>query len=479
MKSDDKMAMRKANENSFKKLKRYVTVEPVLFAIAIPYCLLAICLQNLTLEKACRVNLGFPDLVCDHMMDKALNNIHCGDVSDRQDALMFAQYNSTASLATYENDTVKSSTKFDNTNHDFEMEVCRAERESQKLGSSINAYIAPFDSTIGIVLVLFAGSWSDRSGRRKPCILIPQLGEFLGQFAALIAAIFMKQLPVEFNTILGAFFPAIGGGWTLMSIGLFSYLTEVTEEKDRVFRFGIMYQIYPIISICTLPFSGILYQKLGYIKLISICMLINVIGVLYIVFVVKEATPRTKDDKEMVVMLPSETKPLEHIATVEPSTTNSNGNICSNVINDCITVIVRKRSGNGRKIVHLILIIVGLSQALDFEYVNEYYFVRTKLNWEALEEAPYAAYGSATFFIGTTFMIAVMSKIFKISDTMLALISSSFSAVSKFVCITVTTTFMLYVAKTLDMFGGIRSLVVRSIISTVVDNKEIGQFISI
>lgn len=83
---------------------------------------------------------------------------------------------------------------------------------------------------------------------------------------ALISAIFMKQLPVEFNTIFGALFPAIGGGWTLMSIGLFSYLTEITEEKDRVFRFGIMYQIYPIISIFTLPFSGILYQKLGYIS---------------------------------------------------------------------------------------------------------------------------------------------------------------------------------------------------------------------
>jgi len=37
------------------------------------------------------------------------------------------------------------------------------------------------DSTIGIVLVLFAGNWSDRTGRRKPCILIPHLGETLGQ----------------------------------------------------------------------------------------------------------------------------------------------------------------------------------------------------------------------------------------------------------------------------------------------------------
>lgn len=83
---------------------------------------------------------------------------------------------------------------------------------------------------------------------------------------ALIAAIFMKQLPVEFNAILGVLLPAICGSWELMSIGLFSYLAEVTEEKDRVFRFGILFQIYPILSICTLPFSGILYQKLGYIS---------------------------------------------------------------------------------------------------------------------------------------------------------------------------------------------------------------------
>lgn len=52
MKNDGKVATKKrGGENSIRKLKSYITVEPVLFAIAIPYCLLAICLQNLTLEK--------------------------------------------------------------------------------------------------------------------------------------------------------------------------------------------------------------------------------------------------------------------------------------------------------------------------------------------------------------------------------------------------------------------------------------------
>lgn len=34
------------------------------------------------------------------------------------------------------------------------------------------------------------------------------------------------------------------------------------------------------------------------------------------------------------------------------------------------------------------------------ETINGYYFVRTKLNWEALEEAPYAAFNCLTTFIG-------------------------------------------------------------------------------
>lgn len=40
------------------------------------------------------------------------------------------------------------------------------------------------DSVFGILMILFAGGWSDRKGRRKPCMLLPLLGEL----AALIGA---------------------------------------------------------------------------------------------------------------------------------------------------------------------------------------------------------------------------------------------------------------------------------------------------
>lgn len=33
------------------------------------------------------------------------------------------------------------------------------------------------DSVFGILMILFAGGWSDKRGKRKPCMLIPMIGE--------------------------------------------------------------------------------------------------------------------------------------------------------------------------------------------------------------------------------------------------------------------------------------------------------------
>lgn len=87
----------------------------------------------------------------------------------------------------------------------------------------------------------------------------------------LIAAVFFKQLPLEFSAILGKLLPAITGGANLMLMGVYSYLSETTAEEDRTLRFGIFAQIVPLIPIASIPWSGILFQKLGYI-----CEYINI-----------------------------------------------------------------------------------------------------------------------------------------------------------------------------------------------------------
>lgn len=128
------------------------------------------------------------------MIDKSINNINCPTYraklleaneihlfSDRSQVLNDTHYqNGTiifdeTIISEYTNDTddipaVKNKTiLFDITK--LEGEVCQAEIDSQILDSKLNVYTAPFDTVFGIIMILFAGGWSDKNGRRKPCMV--------------------------------------------------------------------------------------------------------------------------------------------------------------------------------------------------------------------------------------------------------------------------------------------------------------------
>lgn len=112
------------------------------------------------------------------------------------------------------------------------------------------------------------------------------------------------------------------------------------------------------------------------LELISICMLINFVGALYILFVMEEVKPHVGKDTdvnfpetELTDMIPGKKSQTEPNEAIE-SATNTNGNKCTNAIKDFAMVIGRKRNGNARKIVYLILTIVGLSQALEYGMIH-------------------------------------------------------------------------------------------------------------
>lgn len=119
------------------------------------------------------------------MIDKSINNINCVDFrgkvakdgevhlySDRRQVLNDTHYtNGSSILLEGQNKTIF----FDITM--LEHDVCHAEIESQKLDTKLNAFTSPFDSFFGIVMILFAGGWSDKRGKRKPCMILPMIGE--------------------------------------------------------------------------------------------------------------------------------------------------------------------------------------------------------------------------------------------------------------------------------------------------------------
>lgn len=157
----------------WRRIVAYISVEPFVLAWILPSCILIVAMENLNLEKACRVNLGLSHNICENMINKTISDIDCANVD----------------IAT--NETFADPLK------QLGVDVCRAETESQKLLSVVFGLRAPIAAIFPLIIVLFAGGWSDKKGIRKPLVLFPILGELIGAIILLLSSIFMDEIPME------------------------------------------------------------------------------------------------------------------------------------------------------------------------------------------------------------------------------------------------------------------------------------------
>lgn len=126
-----------------------ITVEPMLACYIMPSVLAALATQNLNLEKACRVNLGYGDEVCDALAARDTAN------------------------------------------------YTQQENEVQRLVAGMAGWKTFVQSSVPAFLILFLGAWTDRQGRRKPCMLMPIVGEFLTSIGLIVCTYFFDELPME------------------------------------------------------------------------------------------------------------------------------------------------------------------------------------------------------------------------------------------------------------------------------------------
>jgi MFS transporter, PCFT/HCP family, solute carrier family 46, member 3 len=99
----------------------------------------------------------------------------------------------------------------------------------------------------------------NRHGRRKPCMLIPIIGEFITAIG-LILCTYFKNLPMEACGVTEALFPGLTGGWFTMLMGVFSYVADVTTEEERTLRIGIVNLCFSLGVPIGMAFSGILLK---------------------------------------------------------------------------------------------------------------------------------------------------------------------------------------------------------------------------
>lgn len=228
-------------------VKDNITVEPLLAGLIVPSVISRFAMGNLNLDKACRVNKGFGDEICDALVKKTSDN--------------YTFY----------------------------------EQEVQKLISSIDIWKGLIQTAMPCIIIIFLGAWSDRTGKRKLCIMLPIYGELLTAISNLVNVYFFYEIPVQITVLMETIFPAFTGGWVTMFLGVFSYISDITSEESRTFRVGLVNFCMTAGLPVGIGLSGYLLKNMGYYGIFSMTLVLFIIILIYGSCCLKEPEQWLKD----------------------------------------------------------------------------------------------------------------------------------------------------------------------------------------
>lgn len=159
-----------ATQNSLlRRVSSNITIEPLVICWLLPFLLTYAAIENLNIEKACRgfvePSSGFGKDICRIFVRKDSLGIDCnGNIELDEVERKFPEiYNEISA-------NVTSALDF----------LCVTEAKVQRKLSAINSIRNPIASIGPLIIILFAGPWSDQKNLRVPCMVVPLLGEALG-----------------------------------------------------------------------------------------------------------------------------------------------------------------------------------------------------------------------------------------------------------------------------------------------------------
>ncbi|KAG5893055.1 hypothetical protein JTB14_014835 [Gonioctena quinquepunctata] len=394
----------------YKFFMENITVEPMLACYIIPSVLASLATQNLNLEKACRVNLGYHKDVCDALTARRTAN------------------------------------------------YTEEEQQVQQLVASMGIWKTILQSGLPAFLIMFIGSWSDRWGKRKPCMLYPIVGEFMTVVGLMICVYFFDELPMEVAGFIEGFFPALTGGWFTMFMGVFSYLGDVTTVEMRTLRIGIANVFCSLGIPIGLALSGILFKQIGFYGVFSISAVMYIIALYYGYKHIKE--PKKLD----VPTLPDHSCAffrdffdVKHLM-------------------DTFRVAFKTGENNRRtKVMLLMLVVMVVIGPMHGEMSVTYLFTRYRFNWDEVDFSIFSTYSMVTNLIGTSLSVGVFSHLLKIDDAIIGIYSSMSKILSSFVYGFATTSLIFYLGAIVEILNGTSFIAMRSIASKLVPTDELGK----
>ncbi|CAG4945130.1 unnamed protein product [Colias eurytheme] len=400
--------------NFFQKARRMmslITVEPILACYVMPSVLSALATQNLYLEKACRVNLGFEHHVCDALTKRATANY------------------------TLEEEAV------------------------QTLVASVAGWKTVLQSFLPCGILIFLGAYSDRVGQRKFCMLLPIIGEFLTSIGLIVNTYFFYELPVEVAAVTEAIFPALTGGWFTMFMGVFSYIADVTTDEQRTLRIGIVNLFYSLGVPVGAALSGILVRKIGLYGVFSLSATLYILSFIYGFYRIKEVK-RTDLDVKPAKNCWAWLKDFFDTKYVKDT---------------MMVAFKPGPNNRRLRVIMLVVVLCVVIGPIYGEMSVMYLFTRYRFNWNEVDFSMFSTYAMCTSLVGTLFSVGVFSHVLKFDDAIIGVISCTSKILSGFMYAFATKTWHIYIAPLIEIFNGTSFIAMRSMVSKLVERDELGK----
>ncbi|XP_037299159.1 solute carrier family 46 member 3-like isoform X1 [Manduca sexta] len=402
-----------------KYVKSHVTVEVTGFLVIFANVLQGVAMQTMGLEKACRVNLGLDDEICDALRAQ----------DGAEDLLPY-------------------------------------ERMVQELYASQVSWRSILQTILPCIVVIFVGGWSDATGRRKVIMLACLSGEIAHTLNNIINVIFFYQIRLEIYIFFDVFSLSIVGGTGVMFLALMNYICDITTPENRTHRIGFVNLSTFASMPLALSISGIVLNYGGYYGIFIPALVLHLINLFYLIFYISDQA-RTEEHKKhdgrgVIHFL----RTFFNLGTIKET-----------------LAIVWKKTENNRRKTLLILIgtVTFMYGPFIGEMATLYMVTRYRFNWNEVQFSFFQTYSFLMSVIGTLISLLLFSKYLKWDDSVLGITSTTSKILAAFVYCFAPNSGIFYLGPLVDILSGamLPILAIRSIYTKLISQQELGRLTSL
>ncbi|XP_061198268.1 proton-coupled folate transporter-like [Saccostrea echinata] len=311
-------------------------------------------------------------------------------------------------------------------------------------------------NTPALVLGMFCGAWSDKYGRKLPMAL-PCFGT---TFAVLFYMAANMAYEGSTNLFLcGSFVHGCFGKTAMINMAVNSYIVDVTTVEKRTKKLGILAAMQFLGMFVGSLLGGLLIDLTSVLTSYCIVSAISAVVVTMTLLCLRE-TIKVDDD--------------ENLSPCKSFFQGSN-------VQDSFKVLTKNRSGNIRTSIFSLFLIVILHQTCrtGLTDVTLLYTEKSPLSWPTSWFGYLSAAENAAMGIILLVLLPVFSSVAKLNDATISMIGL-FCACVRFVIMTWSKkTWMVWLSMVIGSVGGVINSPVRSLLSKMVHEDEVGKMFSL